>query len=58
MRPLVVALGHPDGVPERLMREALDWLVDRLESGWATHAVMAGRLLLGKQPYQACGQQD
>ena len=31
---------HPDGVPERLMREALDWLVDRLESGWATHAVL------------------
>jgi hypothetical protein len=22
------------------MREALDWLVDRLASGWATHAVL------------------
>ena len=58
MGSLVITLCHPDGVPERPMREALDWLVDRLESGWATHAVMAGRLLLGKQPYQACGQQD
>jgi hypothetical protein len=37
---LVIALCHPDGVPERVMREALDWLVDRLASGWATHAVL------------------
>src|SRR4029453_7180868 len=37
---LVITLCHPDGVAERPMREALDWLVDRLESGWATHAVL------------------
>jgi len=37
---LAIALCHPDGVPERVMREALDWLVDRLASGWATHAVL------------------
>jgi hypothetical protein len=37
---LVITLCHPDGVPERLMREALDRLVDRLESRWETHAVL------------------
>jgi hypothetical protein len=39
LRSLVITLRHPDGVPERLMREALDCPVDRLASGWATHAV-------------------
>ena len=40
LRSLAIALRHPDGVPERVMREALDCPVDRLESGWATHAVL------------------
>src|SRR5215216_1593369 len=40
LRSLAIALRHPDGVPERVMREALDCPVDRLESGWVTHAVL------------------
>jgi hypothetical protein len=40
LRSLAIALRHPDGVPERVMREALDCPVDRLESGWATPAVL------------------
>jgi hypothetical protein len=40
LRSLVIALGHPDGVRERPMRAALECPVDRLASGWATHAVL------------------